>query len=56
MIRPPHSFSFFPPIVVPDPEVLQKYGKIALHLLLLAKNKATDKGREHKQMFRKLCS
>jgi len=51
MMRPPYPY---PPIILPDPEVLQKYGKIAVCLLRLAKKRATDKGREHKKTIKEL--
>ena len=54
MIRPPYPFSPYPPILLPDPEVLQKYGIIAARLLRVVKNKAMLKGKEHKQFLKQL--
>ncbi len=55
MIRPPYPFPPYPPIMIPDPEVLHKYGRIGMCLLRLAKNRATQKGREHKKILKELC-
>ena len=56
MIWAPYPFSPYPPILFPDPEVLQKYGIIAAHLLRMAKKQARRKGREHKQYLEQLAS
>lgn len=55
MIRPQYPFPSYPPVMIPDPEILQKYGTIAVRLLRLAKNKAMNKGREHKQILKEFC-
>ena len=52
MIRPPYPMPPYPPILLPDPEVLQKYGIIASRLLRAAKNKAKLKGKEHKRLLK----
>ena len=54
MISPPYPFPPYPPILLPDPEVLQKYGIIAAFLLRMAKKKAKYKGKEHKQFLKQL--
>lgn len=54
MIRPPFPMSPYPPIMLPDPEVLPKYGVIAARVLRMAKNKAKLKGKEHKQVLKDL--
>lgn len=36
-----------PPITLPDPEVLGKYGKLALSALHALRKKAKAKGKEH---------
>ncbi|WP_156908140.1 hypothetical protein [Desulfovibrio cuneatus] len=38
-----------PPIVVPEPETLAKYGVLTMRLLRMARRKAKEKGREHKK-------
>lgn len=51
MMHPPYPY---PPVMIPEPEVLQKYAQIAVRLLRLAKNKATQKGREHKKILKEI--
>ena len=52
MMRHPYPY---PPIIIPEPEVLRKYIRLAGHLLRLTKIKATQKGREHKKRLKELC-
>lgn len=54
MIRPPYPWAP-PPILLPDPEVLAKYGIMAARLLRMAKNKAKLKGKEHKRFLRRFA-
>ncbi|MDR1642236.1 MAG: hypothetical protein LBT59_21300 [Clostridiales bacterium] len=41
----------YPPITLPDPEVLLKYGKLSLIILRALKKKAKEKGKEHKAEY-----
>ncbi len=54
MIHHPYSLPPYSPIIIPDPEVLQKYAKIVKCLMRIAKNEATHKGRKHKKILKEL--
>lgn len=51
-----NALFLMPPLLVPEPEVLLKYGKLALVLTRLARKKAKKKGREHREWMLKNCS
>lgn len=53
MIFPPYrKLPFF--IFIPEPEVLRKYGVVAVRLLHIAKSKANLKGEEHRRFLKQL--
>lgn len=54
MIGSPYPMPPYPPILLPDPEVLAKYGIVVARLLRKTKNKARLKGKEHRQILKKL--
>ena len=41
-----------PPVTLPDPEVLRKYGVLAMRCLRGLRAKAKVKGREHRELLR----
>jgi hypothetical protein len=40
-----------PPVVLPEPETLLKYGKLAMGVLNILRKEARAKGREHKKIL-----
>lgn len=43
----------FPPIMLPEPEVLIQYGKLAMRCLHALRRRAKEKGRGHRKLLDK---
>lgn len=44
----------YPPILLPDPDVLLKYGKVTLAVLRELRKMVKEKGKEHKQQLERI--